>query len=188
MSKLLTAGVIALLTTASALGWEPGDETKCPAAGEYNNMYGFSIHIPLGLRGCPNSPVGMSDHGVSFGLAPPSHGAIDVYGGYNGPLYQDASESAESTFSYLKGREEEVKLRSRVETHLGRLHAIRQVIEFRRGGVIMIEDDTEALTGGSNGIDFDYAVTLTTRSADYPTDLKVLKAVLASWKAESPDA
>ena len=171
-----------LLLAATAKGWEPGDEQKCPAAGPYSNTYGFSIKIPLGLKGCPNSPVGLSDHGVAFEVGPPSHGVIEAYGGYN-ILYEDASEAADSMLNYLKTHEKEVKLRSRGETHLDKLDAIRQITNYVRDGVAMVRDETDAVSKEEGAEGYDYAVSLTTTAAAYSKEVKMLETVLKSWKA-----
>jgi hypothetical protein len=174
------------LVTAAAADWQPGDEHKCPAAGLYGNPYGFSVEISRGLKGCPNSPVGMSDHGVAFRLPPPSRGVVEAYGGYNAALYQDASEAADSMVDYLKTQHKEVKLRSRVEVHLDNLDAVRQIVDYVHDGVAMVMDQTQATRKGDRGIGYDYAVSLTTTAAAYSEDKKVLETVLKSWKAHAP--
>jgi len=188
--KALAQILIAVACT-SAVAWEKGDETKCPQRGTYQNGYGFRVAIPMGLRGCPNSPVGMTDHGVAIPLDSLGNRSIDVFGAYNAALFGSIREATDSSLDYLRNntKYEHITVIRRIRTRLGGLEAERTIIGYRMrdSGVEMTSDSTEALRCVGKcqyGPSHTYAVTLTSPAATYPTDRKLLESLLQSWKKQ----
>src|SRR5450631_3531198 len=111
-------GVVALgVLPVSASAWVVGDEATCPAVGRYiNSEYAFEVTIPRDLRGCPDSPVGMSDHGVLIRLSNDS--SIDIFESYNALTFQTIDEAADWEINMLAKRSalDSFVLRSRTRT------------------------------------------------------------------------
>jgi hypothetical protein len=89
MTRNALGFTLLLLVIASqhAHTWTTGDEITCPAVPSYkNNEYAFEFKNPTHLRGCPDSPVGMSDHGVLIRLS--SGSSADAFASYNVLTFQ----------------------------------------------------------------------------------------------------
>jgi len=84
------------------------------------------------LKGCPDSPVGMSDHGVEFRAGP--SGLLDVFGSFNALFHKNADEAADFEFLAIQGQAvaRSIKVVSRRYIKLGGLDAVRLVIHYQR--------------------------------------------------------
>ena len=96
---------------------------------------GFEVRIPEGLIGCPNSPIGMTDHGVVIPLLEHSpQGELEVYAAYNALFFRNPAEAVGSDIDWLRQEEAQsgsVAVVSRRGTRLGPLKAIRTVVRYR---------------------------------------------------------
>ena len=183
------------LLSAPSVGqaWEPGDERRCPARGAYANGYGFRITLPPGLHGCPNSPVGMSDHGVAIPLDAARTRVIEAYAGYNATPYRNVHRAVSATLAFM-GEYAECRpwvLLSRRRTRLGGLAAERVVLRCgpRGSGTALIHASTEALRRVTAGAapSHTYSVSLSTTAEHYSEDRALLRQVLASWQTRTTD-
>jgi len=168
--------------------WEDGDEEKCPLRGHYVNYYGFTVTLPDGLKGCPNSPVGMSDHGVEIPLDPQRQRVIDVFAAYNATLDETVADSIARTIDSFREDKAVTGLRviSRSASRLGGLRAQRLVLRYRlkETGVEMVFDSSDALRSVIKPFSepsHSYRVSLITPAKFYKADRRVLEQVLASW-------
>jgi hypothetical protein len=184
--------VLLLLGGASqhANAWITGDETTCPAVARYkNDEYAFQIKIPGQLRGCPDSPVGMSDHGVLIRLS--SASSVDAFASYNVLTFQTVEEAVDWEIENLTkaSASKSFVLRSRTSGTLGSLKAERIVADFRDSstGVAKRADVTVALRSANNqsGLGqywLSYMVSMVTPAEEYPSRRKALEAILGSWE------
>lgn len=189
---LIVFGLL-LAVAVPARAWVPGDQRTCPARGSYKDSdYGFEITVPVGLHGCPNSPVGMSDHGVMIPVAK-GGGAIEAYAAYNVLFWQTPNEAADGIIKWaaMGAVPGSVTVRSRVRGVLGGLPAIRLVVQYERARdhLLWTEDATVALRATksqatSGAPDLLYIVDLDTPATEYRAERAPLEAVLHSWKQQ----
>jgi len=187
VSCFMVSALLALATPAA--GWDRGDQVLCPAIGEYkNSMFGFAVAIPEGLRGCPNSPVDFTDHGLLIPLDGDGSRSIECYAAWNALLLQDIDAAIESDLEFLHSAEyrrtSHVVFRRR--TLLGGHEAGRVAVRFQREHptLTIVSDSTTLLWGHANNAtvpDIKFKVTLTTTESMYKNDRRTLEAVLASW-------
>lgn len=187
----LIAFLVTVSLPATALAWQDGDEAKCPARGTYRNAdYRFRVRIPAGLSGCPNSPVGMSDHGVYVPIAgkgvPRSIEAFAAWETFGHATPVAAAEqaieaaredAASGTFTASAPR----------AGRLSGLASARVVLRYTdaESGRAVVRDDTYVLRPAAPGKDASaraYILSLVTTPEDYDADRAVLDRVLASWK------
>jgi hypothetical protein len=196
LEQFLRRSLLALALTWALPGhaWEEGDQETCPARGRYVNAYGFSVTLPDGLKGCPNSPVGMSDHGVEIPLDPQRQRVIDVFASYNVLLHETVAEAVTDDLDSFRENAEltAVKLVSRTSFRLGGLAAERLVLRYRvkATGMEMISDSSSALRSvikASAEPSHAYRVSLTTPANRYAADRLVLEQILASWRQSATD-
>jgi len=179
-----------LLVALPATAWEEGDAQKCPATGLYtNSYYGFRVRIPDGLRGCPNSPVWLSDHGVFIPLDGPRR-SLEAYAGYNAVLFESPDLAATNSLEWVEDRAVKgsvvVDLRSAVT--VSGLKGVRLVVRYvdRESQVPMIQDKVHLLRSITTGVSVpshEYCVSLVTTAESYSTDRKLLEELLSSWQA-----
>jgi hypothetical protein len=168
--------------------WRPGDENLCPATGTYvNDYYGFQVRIPAGLKGCPNSPVGLSDHGVAIPLD--EHGSIECFAGYNGPLYHKINDAFHGTLDSIRDQavDRSVAIVLRRHTKLDGLWADRVVVRYidKVSNVEMVEDSIIAMRSINKELPVPshlYIISLVTTARLYPQDRDTLENLLVSWK------
>jgi hypothetical protein len=179
----ICALVMLALIPAWALAWKSGDETTCPVTGRYSNAeYLFSVTLPGNLKGCPDSPVGMSDHGVLVRIGTDS--SIDVFASYNALFFENLTKaSAPGSF----------QLRSRTRQTLGGLKAIRIVANYRKADTNADEaaDITVALRAvkGQESLGkywISYVVSLASPAHDFPSQRQLLDRILKSWATRPP--
>jgi len=184
---LLLAGAL----VGRALAAEPEAAPVCPADGSYRNpTFGFALTLPVGYRGCTADVVVRSDHGVT--LHPASGASLDVYAGYNAPLYASAEQDLDSFVRFLNTQSEpgSVTVRRRQHTRLGRVAALRTVVTYvtRTDHQARTADLTVALRAAPRDpqpgiVSRDYAVNLDSPSSAYATDRRILQGVLHAWTA-----
>jgi hypothetical protein len=183
---LLLLGVPSLHANA----WITGDEMTCPLVAHYkNDEYAFQLKIPRQLRGCPDSPVGMSDHGVLIRLS--SESSVDAFASYNVLTFQTVEEAVDWEIANLTkaSAAKSFVLRTRTSGMLGSLKAERIVANFRDSstGVAKRADVTVALRSANNqsGLGqywLSYMVSMVAPAEEYPSRRKVLDAILGSWE------
>lgn len=185
----LPAFLLALFVATPGWAWEPGDEVKCPARGSYVNPYGFSVEIPRGLNGCPNSPVEMSDHGVIIPLDATGQGTVEVYAGYNALLHETVRDAIDTAIETTRNdaKPGSVAILSRSRTRLGGLKAERVVLRYKIKGseAEVIRDSTEALRAvikPDSEPSHHYSLTLSTTPNRYEADRAILDRVRKSWR------
>jgi len=180
---------LALCTPAWA-DWTQEDEGQCRATGLFvNSWYGFSVPIPPGLHGCPNSPIEMSDHGVIIPLSQKlEDGHIECYAAYNVLFYKNAAESAKVDSDNLAERAaaHSILVMRRTKTHLGDLPAVRTVTRYvdKKSGVSMTRDLTTAVrhvTPSDPLPSHEYSVVMAVPTAQYARDVSILHLILAKW-------
>jgi hypothetical protein len=190
LSSSLLAAAALLFADTHSRAWDQDDEGKCPASGVYENRFhGFQVTIPDGLKGCPDSPVGFTDHGVLIAIDLPSGRAIDCFAAYNAPMYENARAAADADLDYLRGSAApgSVNVVSRRQTRLGTLPAERLVVRYKGAtdGVERVQDSIHALRPSPKGQDTlsrEYTVSLDGRTEAYRNDVSILERVLKSWK------
>jgi hypothetical protein len=195
---LAVASVVGALaaTPSAANAWNEGDQNICPGRDLYDNSYyGFEVRIPKGLKGCPNSPVGMPDHGVQFRTS--RGGTLDAFASFNALFHKNANDSADFELEVIQGEAiaGSVQMVSRQHTKLGGLDAVRLIAHYRRktDQRAAVWDVTVAVRGekgcqSSGSCPLEYAVLLSSDEAAYSADRIVLREVLMSWKAISESA
>ncbi len=185
-----------LVLALSALTARADDgNTDCRMRGMYtNDVYGFSVVIPLNHVACPNSPLGMVEHGLVVELGEGWKRNIEAYAGYNTTEYVDLPDVAEGSKDLLDEDlpKNAVTELSRSDAHLGGLPAIRTVLRFpgEESSGPMIQDEVSALRKVIPGADIPshlYSLRLTTQEARYAEDRKVFEKMLASWQELATD-
>lgn len=186
-----------LLLAFSALTARADDslQTDCRMRGMYSNdVYGFSVIIPLDHAACPNSPLGMREHGLVVELSDDWLRNIEAYAGYNSSEYVDLQDMAEGSKDILSDDlpKNAVKELARSTTHLGGLQAIRIVMRFPGddGGGPMIQDEVSALRRvipGQGVPSHFYTLRLITQESHYAEDRKIFEKMLASWHELATD-
>jgi len=179
-----------LLAITSVTAQADEMQTDCRMRGMYSNdFFGFSVVIPLDHVACPNSPMGMPEHGLVVELSPDWQSNIEAYGGYNSAAYVNLHDVAEGTWDLLDEElaEKSVTKISESSAHLGKLPAIRVVLRFNAGEnkTPMIQDEIAALRPVIPGLSLPshfYRLTLTTPQDRYNKDLPVFEKVLGSWQ------
>jgi hypothetical protein len=173
-----------------ANAWITGDEMTCPAVASYkNDEYAFQLKIPGQLRGCPDSPVGISDHGVLIRLS--SKSSVDAFASYNVLTFQTVEEAVDWEIDNLTkaSASDSFVLQSRTSATLGSLKAERIVADFRdpSTGVAKRADVTVALRSAKDksGLGLywlSYMVSMVAPAQEYPSRRQVLDAILGSWE------
>ena len=188
--------VVALTLSPGAVSAQWKDQDDCSASGRYlNGWYGFSVEIPAGLHGCPNSPVFMSDHGTIIPLTdPPAGRYIECFAGYNSLFHESAKDAADAALEWLREPNGPAKPGSVVvlrqeQAILGSLRAFHLVIRYqpKDGGASTIEDTTVALRVINQNYpvpSHEYSVTLTTPEKYYDLDNSTLTSLVKSWRPE----
>jgi hypothetical protein len=181
-------GVVILLLPFAANAWTAGDEERCPARGPYENAdYGFRVTLPAKASGCPNSPVGMSDHGVTVPL-PEYGGEIEVFAAYDIEKWE-LKEASESVLSWLRqaAKDEKVEIVSQAQTKLGDLPAIRTVTLYTdsRDGIRRIDDGVVAvrnIAGRQYNPVVLYSIHITVRQGRYDASRSTFEKLLRTWQ------
>lgn len=192
-TKLLLAAFLTLSTLAARA--DDSLQTDCRMRGMYtNDVYGFSVVIPLDHVACPNSPLGMQEHGLVVELSDDWLRNIEAYAGYNSRDYVDLQDVAEGAKDILDDDlpRDSIKELSRSATHLGALSAIRIVMRYpgADNGGAMIQDEVSALRKVIPGAEVPshfYSLRLVTQEARYAEDRKVFEKMLASWHELATD-
>jgi hypothetical protein len=188
--------ILPLVLALSALTARADDgNTDCRMRGMYtNDVYGFSVVIPLNHVACPNSPLGMVEHGLVVELGEGWKRNIEAYAGYNSTEYTDLPDVAEGSKDLLDDDlpKNAVTELSRSDARLGGLPAIRIVLRFpgEENSGPMIQDEVSALRKvipGANVPSHLYSLRLTTQEARYAEDRKVFEKMLASWQELATD-
>jgi len=173
--------------TPSSDQWANED---CIAVGRYvNHWYGFVIQIPRGLHGCPNSPIGMSDHGTWIPLRSSMDRGIECYAAYNAMFHQTVDDAMEDDLGWITtdiAVPGSVQVIRRSRSKLGTLPAARVVLVYlsRKSGTAVVEDRTSALRSINRKYEapsHEYSVTLHSTPAAYGQDLSILEEVLRTW-------
>lgn len=168
-----------------------------PTSGTYSNgQYGFSFQVPKGLQGLWNSArcgadcSCMSDHGRVVPLTrearPDRH--IEVFAAYANNLDKPITNDTEGTDAEAAWRldtyrgqsaNQAVTLLQRGRAILDGVNARRLLVSYRdkNSGDDTEIDEIVVVKGGIL-----YLVDLTTTPADYATDRKTFKAVVASFR------
>jgi hypothetical protein len=190
----ICALVMLALLPAWAFAWKSGDETTCPVTGRYSNAeYLFSVTLPGNLKGCPDSPVGMSDHGVLVRIGTDS--SIDVFASYNALFFESIDAAADWEVENLTKASApgSFQLRSRTRQTLGGLRAIRIVANYRKADTNADEaaDITVALRAvkGQESLGkywISYVVSLASPAHDFPSQRQLLDRILKSWATRPP--
>jgi hypothetical protein len=198
ISEMKSAARIGFVLLSFALGfparadWTQEDQSQCRATGLFvNHWYGFSVPIPEGLHGCPNSPVEMSDHGVIIPfLENEKDRYIECWAAYNSMFYKTAAEPAAADAQAVSERAVATSLVvvRKAKAHLGDLPAVRTLTRYidKRTGVKMVRDVTLALrrmTKTDPLPSHEYSVIMVVPAAQYAHDAKILDKLLAKWAA-----
>lgn len=188
--------LLLMTMTSTAGSWESGDEDRCPLHGVYVNGYGFSVILPPGLKGCPNSPVGMSDHGTFIPLDKKKQRSIEAYAGYNAVPYATVEEAVAASINFMREDQElsAVTLVSKTDTSLGGLPAQRFVLRYQFKGnskaTEMVRESVETLRSvlkPASEPSHAYSLSLTTDGKHYAEDRAIFERMLASWKTSATD-
>lgn len=192
VQSMIQKKFLALCLMLSALSAQADEsvQTDCRMRGMYtNDVYGFSVIIPLDHVACPNSPLGMQEHGLVVELSDDWIRNIEAYAGYNSRDYVDLQDVAEGAKDILDDDlpRDSIKELSRNSTHLGGLPATRIVMRFPGGDNSgpMIQDEVSALRKvipGTNVPSHFYSLRLVTQEAHYVEDRRIFEKMLASWR------
>lgn len=187
--------LLPILLAATSLTAQAGDNapTDCRMRGMYaNDFFGFSVVIPADRVACPNSPMGMPEHGLVVELSSDWQSNIEAYGGYNSAAYVSLHDVSEGIWDLLDEdlAEKSVTKISESLTQLGDLPAIRVVLRFTSGEnkTPMIQDEIAALRPVIQGIPLPshfYRLTLTTTQDRYSSDLPVFEKMQKSWQQQN---
>lgn len=191
MKLFLLAALAAMWLPSETRQWTARDQGQCRATGTYRNAYyGFQLRIPSGLRGCPNSPIGMTDHGVLIPISPSAGRVVEAYAGYNSALSADLEEAAAAHIESLRATRAEPASPAvvrRAPGRLGSLEAVRIVIVYKDKitGTDRVKDTTLALRSVNKSVEapsHEYQVSLRTDQKNYERDRPVLENVLRTWR------
>lgn len=192
LTKLLPLLLVFPVLTAHA---SSDLQTDCRMRGLYtNDAFGFSVIIPLDHVACPNSPLGMREHGLVVELSEDWKRNIEAYGGYNSNEFADLGDTAEGSRDLLADGlpENSVTELSRSAARLGELPAIRIVMRVRSGEnqEPMIQDEISALRQLNPETPLPshlYALRLTTQASHYAEDRKIFEKMLRTWRVLPAD-
>lgn len=189
------AFLAAFVLTPGAAAWDAGDETACPVAGAYRNQaYGFKVELPAGARGCPNSPIGLSDHGVAIALAwPPDDRWIECFAAYNATDEPTLKAFVDDDLARRKeiAGAADVEVTSRARFVLDGLEAERVVLNYDdKTGKRVAEEAVYVLRPAAdpeNGPSYEYEIRLTAPPDRFASGRAAFEQVLASWRWIAPE-
>lgn len=161
-----------------------------------NDVYGYSVRIPAGMRGAGSTPPA-PQHGFGIDLDDPRStawkGARDlpksylyVDGSYNSLEWARVEDAADARLGYLRGDGREVHVRGRTRTSLGGLPALRVVAHYGGRGERMVYDAVFAFRMDEGGASAVYTLALSTPLSKYERDRPVLEEMRAAWHLQ-PD-
>jgi hypothetical protein len=164
---------------------EPCPDEKAYTGKYRNQHYGFSITIPMGLKGYWNSArcvqtdegcICMSDHGRVIPLSEAAH--IEAFASYE-TLEWSPRDYEKNEIANVKKREgiEGVRVLRSKGILLGNIEALRLAIQFSEKNKSVIEDRIIAVHKG-----VEYELILYTLADRYQTDRETFEKVIASWK------
>jgi hypothetical protein len=171
---------------------QAGNPLECDLSGRTDSGWGFSVEVPVPLKGCRPDP-----HGILI-LLSDRHGdrLMGCSGSYNALDRENVGDSAQSFIEYSLSdglRYDAVQLVSRKKTRLGGLPAERIVIRYREKGCLgeMILDYVLALgpkpeEHPESPSRYDYGVWLETSPDALQQDRVVFERLLRSWRLEKP--
>jgi len=175
-------------------------QNACPdevdTNGKYVNEYGFSLVVPVGLKGtwnsarCVSGPDGcvcMSDHGR---IIPLSNGQndndhwIEVYAGFSADMDEPTLQGeADKRVDWIRERSiaESVSVLERKDIKIGGIDAKRVVVRYRdrESSRVMVEDFVEALRGREGQIE--YSLYLRSPADAYAGDKPNFERVLSTF-------
>ncbi len=171
---------------------KPASTEPCPDqkayTGKYRNfVYGFSIVIPVGLKGYWNSArcvpddkygcVCLGDHGRFIPLSDDAH--IEAFVGYEMESEWSVIDYENNDVSLLKTQKdiEQVKVVGSRWFRLGNLKGRRFIVQFVEKNKSVVTDHIIALHKG-----VEYELILHTLAERYQTDKIEFEKVVASWK------
>jgi hypothetical protein len=148
--------------------------------GAYSNIeYGYSVTIPDGLTGYRSAPP-MPQHGFGIDLYKPDNAQVWVDGSYNALEWGSLDEAANETLRYLKDDDvSNIRVTRRRYDRLSTLRAVRIEVSYQKAGRSMIDDEIIAFRQER---DIVYTLQLTTTSARYSEDVKVLNQLQKTFR------
>lgn len=158
-----------------------------PVTGEYENYnYTYAMTIPDELRAM-KPPEPAINHGFIARLEADTEATIEVEGNFNKDSgWGSLNEAANAHIDYLKASSKDVVVLKRSPARLGKLAAIRYVIQYTSisTGLPMIEDKTISFRKDSEGKEYwtVYSISLQTPAARYERNIATLEKVLKRWK------
>jgi hypothetical protein len=167
---------------------EPPDAARRFEHSYDNDTYGFSIRLPAGVVGAGSTPPA-PDHGFGIDLDHPGSTAwngrpdfpksyLYVDGSYNSLEWERLDEAADSHLSFLREKGRNVRVRSRKDTLLDDVPALRIVALYEEDGVEMVSDAVFAFRLDEDGeVSVVYTLALSTPLSKYERDRPVFEAV-----------
>lgn len=188
---LFMVACTAAATLQSALG-NAIQAQPCPDertyTGKYRNMvFGFSIIIPIGLKGYWNSArcapdekygcVCMGDHGRFIPLS--NESAIEAFVGWQMESEWTLRDHENDEVGILKRKQgvQDVRVLSSTSILLRRVKARRFIVQFSENNRSVVVEQIIALRQG-----VEYQLILHTTPQRYRTDRQEFEKVVASWK------
>jgi hypothetical protein len=156
-----------------------------------NHVYGYSVHVPAGMRGAGSTPPA-PQHGFGIDLDHPRSTAwkdardfpksyLYVDGSYNSLEWKRARDAANAHLGYLRDDGGKVRVLETTPASLGGLDAVRIVALYEEGGEQMAYDAVFAFAGEASIV---YTLALTTPLSKYERDRRVLEEMRASWRLQ----
>ena len=152
-----------------------------------NYVSGVSVWLPEGVVGSGSAPPA-PDHGFGVDLDNPrstawnGHGFPRSYlyvdGSYNSLEWKTLDEAADSHLSFLREKGRNVRVRSRKETVLHHLSALKVEALYEEDGVEMVSDAVFAFRMHDGEVTTVYTLALSTPLSKYDRDGVVLGAIL----------
>lgn len=157
-----------------------------------NDVYGYSIRIPAGMRGAGSTPPA-PQHGFGIDLDNPRSTAwkdardfpksyLYVDGSYNSFGWGRAKDAAHAHLGYLRDDGGKVRVLETKRASLGGLDAVRIFALYEEGGEQMAYDAVFAFRVEEDGeASVVYTLALSTPLSKYKRDRPVLEEVRAAW-------
>jgi len=184
--------ILFLVIIASTAVPGTSQTTRCPDerayTGKYRNIvFGFSIIIPIGLKGYWNSArcapdekygcVCMGDHGRFIPLSETA--GMEAFVGWQMESEWTLRDYENNEVAYLKHKQgvEQVRVLSSKYLRLGRVRARRFIAQLSESNKSVVVDQIIALHEG-----VEYQLILHTTADKYQKDRPVFEKLVASWK------
>ena len=182
--EIKPAPIITTEKPFQSIGGNGGNAEQTAYQGRYlNEVYGYSIEIPKGLRGEGVSPPA-PNHGVTIILSEQPEARIWTDGSFNSLFWSSLDEAVADRIEGNRNVVSQVEVIKRSNTRLHDLNAVHLTLRHKDRGAseFVVEDVVLALRDTKDEVGIVYSISLTTVESRYNRDKEVFDEIVRSWR------